>query len=132
MLNARFLLNAANARWGSLYDALYGTDALGPPPPGPGYDVSRGAQVIAQAKGFLDQAVPLASGKHSDVMGYAVRDGVLAPALDDPSAFVGWRGDAAQPEAILLRHHGIHIELVIDRAHPIGKSDPAGLADVVL
>jgi malate synthase len=132
VLNARFLLNAANARWGSLYDALYGTDVLGPPPTGSGYDVSRGAQVIAQAKGFLDQAVPLESGKHSDVMGYSVQDGALSPALDDPSAFVGWKGDPEQPDAILLRHHGIHIELVIDRSHPIGKTDPAGLADVVL
>ena len=132
VLNARFLLNAANARWGSLYDALYGTDALGPPPAGPGYDMARGAQVIAYAKGFLDQAVPLASGKHSEIMGYAVQGGALTPALADPSALVGWRGDAASPEAILLRHNGIHIELVIDRAHPIGKSDPAGLADLVL
>jgi malate synthase len=132
VLNARFLLNAANARWGSLYDALYGTDALGPPPAGPGYDAGRGAKVIARAKAFLDQAVPLASGQHADVMGYAVIDGALEPALADPSALAGWRGDPANPEAILLRHHGLHIELVIDRASPIGRSDPAGLADVVL
>jgi malate synthase len=132
VLNARFLLNAANARWGSLYDALYGTDATGASPSGSGYDVSRGAQVIARAKAFLDDAVPLASGKHSNVMGYAVVNGALEPALADPEAFVGWRGEAADPEAILLKHNGIHIELVLDRSHPIGRSDPAGLADVVL
>jgi malate synthase len=132
VLNARFLLNAANARWGSLYDALYGTDALGSLPSGGGYDVSRGAQVIARAKAFLDDAVPLASGRHGDVMGYSVVSGALEPALADPSQLAGWRGDAAAPTVILLRHNGIHIELVIDRTHPIGKSDPAGLADVVL
>jgi malate synthase len=132
VLNARFLLNAANARWGSLYDALYGTDALGSSPSGPGYDVSRGAQVIARAKAFLDDAVPLASGKHADVMGYAIEGGALVPALADPAVLAGWTGEASAPKSILLKHNGIHIELVIDRAHPIGKTDPAGLADVVL
>jgi malate synthase len=132
ILNARFLLNAANARWGSLYDALYGTDALPGSPAGKGYDPVRGAQVIVRAKAFLDAAVPLASGSHTAAAGYAVVDGALTPALADPSAFVGYRGDAANPGAVLLRHNGLHIELVIDRAHAIGRDDPAGLADVVL
>jgi len=114
-LNARFVLNAANARWGSLYDALYGTDALpGAARPG-GYDPERGAQVIARAKAFLDAAVPLASGSWTTL--------AEAPVLADPAQQVGpW----------LFRHHGLHIEVVVDRAHPIGRGDPAGIADVVL
>jgi malate synthase len=132
VLNARFLLNAANARWGSLYDALYGTDALGPPPTGSGFDPERGAKVIARAKTFLDAAVPLASASHADVSNYGIEHGTLVPALKDASVLAGWRGDAAHPEAILFKHNGIHIELVIDRAHPIGKTDAAGVADVVL
>ncbi len=133
ILNARFVLNAANARWGSLYDALYGTDAIPlTGEPVKGYDAARGAQVVAKAKAFLDQAVPLASGAYADVAGFSVKDGALSPALADPSLFAGYRGDPATPGAILLRHNGIHIELVIDRAHPIGKTDPAGLADVVM
>ncbi|MCU6452775.1 malate synthase G [Sphingomonas sp. A2-49] len=120
ILNARFLLNAANARWGSLYDALYGTDAIpGTPAPG-GYDAARGARVIARAKAFLDDAVPLADGRWANWTG-----GV--PALADPTQFVGRSGDT-----LLLRHHGLHIEIVVDRAHPIGRDDPAGIADVVL
>jgi len=132
ILNARFLLNAANARWGSLYDALYGTDALTPEPAPPGYDAARGAKVIARAKAFLDQAVPLAQGSHADVTSYSVAGGALGPALADPTCLVGYRGDPARPVAILLRHHGLHIELVIDRAHPVGRDDPAGLADIIL
>ena len=132
VLNARFLLNAANARWGSLYDALYGTDALGPPPVGSGYDAARGAQVIARAKAFLDEAVPLALGSHAQASGYHIEGGALVPALKDPKALAGWTGEASGPRSILLKHNGIHIELVIDRAHPIGRTDPAGLADVVL
>jgi malate synthase len=132
VLNARFLLNAANARWGSLYDALYGTDALGPPPTGAGFDAERGAKVIARAKAFLDAAVPLASASHADVTNYGIEEGALVPALKHASALAGWRGDAAHPEAILFKHNGIHIELVIDRSHPIGRTDPAGVADVVL
>ncbi|WP_294198808.1 malate synthase G [uncultured Sphingomonas sp.] len=120
ILNARFLLNAANARWGSLYDALYGTDALPGTTAGPGYDAARGAQVIAWARDFLDRAVPLASGSWHDWRGGT-------PELADPSHMVG-RAD----DHLLLRHHGLHIELVIDRAHPIGRDDPAGLADVIL
>ena len=132
VLNARFLLNAANARWGSLYDALYGTDALGPPPTGSGFDAERGAQVIARAKTFLDEAVPLAQAGHAAVTDYRIENSALVPALHDPAALVGWRGDPASPEAILLRHNGLHVELVIDRNHPIGKTDLAGVADVVL
>jgi malate synthase len=133
VLNARFLLNAANARWGSLYDALYGTDAV--PRTGmeqPGYDPVRGAAVIAGAKAFLDAAVPLASGSHADVTAYAVADGALVPALAEPAAFVGYRGDPEAPDTILLRHNGLHIEIVVDGSHPIGGNDPAGVADVVL
>jgi malate synthase len=120
VLNARFLLNAANARWGSLYDALYGTDALPGAAAGKGYDPVRGAQVIAWAKAFLDRSVPLAEGSWVDWPGGT-------PVLADPAQLVGHSG-----ANILLRHHGLHIELVIDPSHPIGKDDPAGLADVVL
>lgn len=120
-LNARFALNAANARWGSLYDALYGTDALDAPPAKPGgYDAERGAAVIARAKAFLDEAVPLASGSWVDWQG-----GQLT--LADPAQWVG-----SKPGGILLRHNGLHIELVIDSASAIGRTDPAGIADVVL
>ncbi|WP_373284525.1 malate synthase G [Sphingomonas metalli] len=120
ILNARFLLNAANARWGSLYDALYGTDALPGAPRTEGYDAERGGAVIAWARGFLDAVVPLATGSWRDWDGGQ-------PPLADPSQLAGRAGDSW-----LLRHHGLHIELVIDRTHPIGRDDPAGLADVVL
>ncbi|MGV7119839.1 malate synthase G [Sphingopyxis sp. 550A] len=120
-LNARFALNAANARWGSLYDAFYGTDALDAPPAKPGgYDAERGAAVIARAKVFLDEAVPLANGKWADWQG-----GDLT--LADPSQLVGTRDGG-----ILLKHNGLHIELVIDPASAIGKTDPAGIADVIV
>jgi len=120
-LNARFALNAANARWGSLYDAFYGTDALDAPPATPGgYDPARGAAVIARAKAFLDEAVPLASGSWADWQGGE-------PVLADPSQWVG-----SKAGGILLRHNGLHIELVIDKDSPIGKIDPAGIADVLL
>ncbi|GAA0864222.1 malate synthase G [Sphingopyxis soli] len=120
-LNARFALNAANARWGSLYDAFYGTDALDAPPAKPGgYDADRGAAVIARAKAFLDETVPLASGRWADWQG-----GQLA--LADPSQWAG-----SKPGGILLKHNGLHIELVIDPDSQIGRTDPAGIADVLL
>jgi malate synthase len=119
-LNARFVLNAANARWGSLYDALYGTDAIAGEAAGKGYDPVRGSQVIAWAKAFLDRAVPL-DGKSWDQVTDA------RAAVEGHPAFVGTSGNN-----LLLRHHGLHIELVIDPSHSIGKDDPAGLADVVL
>ncbi len=120
-LNARFALNAANARWGSLYDAFYGTDALDAPAAKPGgYDPERGAAVIARAKAFLDEAVPLAAGSWADWQGGE-------PKLADPAQLVGTRDGG-----ILLRHNGLHIELVIDPASPIGRTDPAGIADVVI
>ncbi|MBU3076690.1 malate synthase G [Sphingomonas quercus] len=121
VLNARFLLNAANARWGSLYDALYGTDAIPGAAAGGGYDPARGAAVIGWAKAFLDRAIPLAEGSWREFAGSDV------PVLADPAGFVGRNGDN-----LLFRHNGLHIELVIDRAHPIGATDPAGIADVVL
>ncbi len=120
ILNARFLLNAANARWGSLYDALYGTDALPGAARAGGYDPDRGAQVIGWAKAFLDDAAPLAQGRWADWTGGT-------PDLADPSQLIGRDGDT-----LLLRHNGLHIEVVVDRAHPIGRTDPAGIADVVL
>jgi malate synthase len=132
VLNARFLLNAVNARWASLYDALYGTDALpGAARPG-GYDAERGAAVSARAKAFLDEAAPLASGSHADVAHYAIVNGALTPALRDPAVFVGYRGAEAEPTGVLLRHHGLHIELLIDRTHSVGRADKAGVADIVL
>jgi len=120
-LNDRFVLNAANARWGSLYDAYYGTDALDAAPAQPGgYDPVRGAAVVKAAKAFLDEAVPLAQGSWADYAGGT-------PALADPAQLAGTRGDS-----LLLKHNGLHIEIVIDPAHPIGKDDPAGIADVML
>ncbi|OJU09962.1 MAG: malate synthase G, partial [Caulobacterales bacterium 68-7] len=136
VLNARFLLNAANARWGSLYDALYGTDAIQGAPAGKGYDAARGAEVIARAKAFLDQAFPLETGSWTDVTGLVVDNAQLviagAGALTDARAFAGYRGEASAPTSILLRHNGLHAELVLDRSHVIGKADPAGLADIIL
>ena len=140
--NARYALNAANARWGSLYDALYGSDAIPRDPKAPtkGYDPARGKRVIAWARNFLDQSVPLVSGKHENVTSYAIKDGALEARLND-SAIVGladskqlrgYRGRPDAPEAILLVNNGLHIELVIDRNHPVGRDDAAGVADVVL
>ena len=130
--NARYALNAANARWGSLYDALYGTDAMGSLPGAKGYDPARGAEVIGWGRRFLDQAVPLAGGSHADVAGYRVEAGALVPELADPGQFAGHRGNPDAPEAILLVNNGLHIILVIDPSHPIGSDDKAGLADIVL
>jgi malate synthase len=144
VLNERFALNAANARWGSLYDALYGTDAL-PHEPGEssrGYDPKRGVRVIARAKAFLDETLPLSTGTHAEVTQWSVQAGALVATLASAAAarldtsrgarFAGYRGEPSQPSGVLFQHHGLHIELVLDRSHPIGRSDPAGLADVVL
>jgi malate synthase len=128
--NARYALNALNARWGSLYDALYGTDALGDPPRGGGYDEARGARVVAWGRAFLDEIAPLEQGSHAEVTEYRVEDGRLATnlgGLADPGLLAGWKGDN-----ILLSHHGLHVELVADRTHPIGGRDKAGLADILL
>jgi malate synthase len=131
--NARYALNAANARWGSLYDCLYGTDAMGTPPPGGGYDRGRGARVVARARVFLDEAFPLVGTSHADVRRYHVQDGALV--VDDcplasPEQFAGYRGNPRAPDAVLLRNHGLHVELIFDRAHFIGCRDQALLADV--
>ncbi|RVT84043.1 malate synthase G [Rhodobacteraceae bacterium CCMM004] len=134
--NARYALNAANARWGSLFDALYGTDAMGDAPESGGYDPSRGRRVVAWAKDFLDRTAPLAKGSHTDAGGYRISDGALTTAegvaLDDPRQLAGWRGEDDAPTHILLKNDGLHIELHINREHPVGGDDPAGLADVVL
>jgi malate synthase len=139
----RYALNAANARWGSLYDALYGTDVIpdeGSLARGKGYNPARGAEVITRAAAFLDQAAPLAQGSHQDARGYRVEQGRLVidladngrTALKDEARFAGYRGDAAAPTAILLVNHGLHLELKLDRAHPVGQASPAGVADVLV
>ncbi|WP_439028962.1 malate synthase G [Gordonia terrae] len=143
VLNARFALNASNARWGSLYDALYGTDAIPETDgaeKGSSYNKVRGDKVIAYAKDFLDKAVPLEQCSYTDVRAFAVHDGALQVTLDgdttstlaDPSAFVGYRGDAASPTSILLRNNGLHLDIEIDPSSPIGSTDPAGIKDVVV
>ncbi len=141
--NARYALNAANARWGSLYDALYGTDAVseaeGCERAG-GYNPKRGEKVIAFARELLDQAAPLAQGSHRDATGYTVADGKLAvklaqggqTGLKDPSRFAGYTGQPDSPQGILLKNNGLHLEIQFDRTHPIGKTDPAGIKDLVL
>ena len=133
--NARYALNAANARWGSLYDALYGTDATdGAAPSGP-YDKGRGARVVAKARVFLDEAFPLDGVSHADARRYSVHKGELRvddSPLQDPSKFIGYRGHPKAPDAVLLRNNGLHVELVFDRTHVIGSRDQAGLADVRL
>jgi malate synthase len=138
--NGRFALNAANARWGSLYDALYGTDALAPPIAAKGYDTERGGKVIAFARAFLDRVAPLSSGSHADAVAYAIVDKALVvrlsngqdAALATPAQFAGWRGSAQAPEGVLLAHNSLHLEILIDREHSIGKDDAAGVADVLV
>jgi malate synthase len=143
ILNARYALNAANARWGSLYDALYGTDAIpemGGAERGPGYNPVRGERVIAFARRFLDSSVPLVGASHSDVSAYSVLGGKLVATLQDgrsaglvnPVQFVGYQGDWKTPTALLLKHNGIHIDVRIDRSTEIGNNDPAGICDVEL
>ncbi|MDZ4094870.1 MAG: malate synthase G [Paracoccaceae bacterium] len=132
VMNARYALNAANARWGSLYDALYGTDALGDLPPAGGFDAARGAKVIKWGRAFLDDAAALLTGSHADVTTYRVDRGALIPALRDPAQFVGFTGQAVAPTAIVLRNHGLHIVIEIDAASPIAKADRAQVSDIRL
>ncbi len=141
--NARYALNAANARWGSLYDALYGTDAISEEngaQKGPGYNEVRGAKVIAFARNFLDQAAPLAEGSHAESVSYRVQDGGLKVTLEDgsvtglkqPEKFVGYQGEAVEPTAILLKNNGLHVEIQIDPNSPIGQTDAAGVKDLLV
>lgn len=143
ILNARYALNAANARWGSLYDALYGTDAIpedGGAERAGAYNPVRGAKVIAYARRVLDQAAPLQGASHADATGYRVDHGRLVvalakgstAALADAAQFIGYQGDAGAPSSVLLRHHGLHLDIRIDRSTAIGASDAAGIADVVV
>ena len=143
VMNARYALNAANARWGSLYDALYGTDVI-PETEGAersgGYNPVRGGKVIAWARQLLDNAVPLATGSHSDATAYMIRDGALAvrladdqiTGLADTTQLRGFQGSPELPNAVLLRHNGLHLEIQIDHQHPVGKTDAAGVKDVLL
>ena len=131
--NARFALNAANARWGSLYDAFYGTDAMGSLPKPGGYDRGRGARVVARARVFLDSVFPIESHSHADARRYHVDRGQLLiddKPLENPAKFAGYAGHPKAPSHVLLVNNGLHVELVFDRTHPIGSRDQAGLADV--
>jgi malate synthase len=140
--NARYALNAANARWGSLYDALYGTDAISEEngaTRGRGYNKVRGAAVVARARQFLDDSFPLSQGSHADATGYRVEGGTLhiitaggTLGLKNPAQFAGYTGPAAAPTGILLKNHNLHAEIVIDKTSPIGADDAAGVADIML
>jgi malate synthase len=139
--NARYALNAANARWVSLYDALYGTDAIAAVDArASGYDAARGARVIAYGRALLDEIAPLARGSHADAAGYSIIDGQLqvklaaggSAALRDPGRCAGWRGPPGAPAAVLLKNHGLHLEIQIDRTHRIGAADAAGVADLII
>ncbi len=142
LLNARFATNAANARWGSLYDALYGTDVIsesGDLARGSSYNPTRGAEVIARGRALLDEYVPLAGGSHADATAYAVDDDGLAVEvkgstlrLAEPAQLVGFRGTAQAPEAVVLVHHGLHLEILVDRETEIGSTDAAGVEDILL
>ncbi|MFN4010142.1 MAG: malate synthase G [Pannonibacter sp.] len=139
VMNARYALNAANARWGSLYDALYGTDAMGSLPSAGGYDAARGAEVIAYARKVLDDAAPLAAGSWRSVTGLGLTVGMLSVTNDtgetglaDPAQLKGYTGAPDAPSSVLLVRNGLHLDFQINRAHPIGATDPAGIADVVL
>ncbi|WP_137843345.1 malate synthase G [Microbacterium sp. 2FI] len=142
LTNARFAANAANARWGSLYDALYGTDAIprtGDLAPSDAYNPRRGAEVVRWSKGLLDDAVPLADTSHAQVLAYEIDSGGLlaltadgAHRLVQPSQLVGYRGDSTRPDAVILVNHGLHLEITIDRSGPVGTVDPAGVSDVIL
>ncbi|WP_448653947.1 malate synthase G [Pseudomonas fluorescens] len=143
VMNARFALNASNARWGSLYDALYGTDAISEADgaeKGKGYNKVRGDKVIAFARAFLDEAAPLSAGSHVDSTGYKIVDGKLIVSLKggsnsglrDDAQLIGFQGPAAQPIAILLKHNGLHFEIQIDASTPVGQTDAAGVKDVLM
>ncbi|MFL1417610.1 malate synthase G [Pseudomonas fildesensis] len=143
VMNARFALNASNARWGSLYDALYGTDAISEADgaeKGKGYNKVRGDKVIAFARAFLDDAAPLTAGSHVDSTGYKIVDGKLIVSLKggsnsglrDDAQLIGFQGDTAQPIAILLKNHGLHFEIQIDASTPVGQTDAAGVKDVLM
>jgi malate synthase len=130
--NARFALNAANARWGSLYDALYGTDAMGDLPANKAYDSARGARVVAWGRDFLDKTLPLAEGSWADIDGLSVEGGQLVPALKEAGVFVGHVGTAGAPSRILMKNNGLHVIVEVDRAGNIGASDKAGINDITL
>lgn len=143
VMNARFALNASNARWGSLYDALYGTDAIseaGGAEKGKGYNKVRGDKVIAFARAFLDESAPLAAGSHVDATAYRIESGKLVVALKggsnsglrDDAQLIGFQGDAAKPTAILLKHNGLHFEIQIDANTPVGQTDAAGVKDILV